>query len=179
MCVLCRITSGPFNGTCVISSSLTLEDPDLKVRESTNPFLCPLIWAVKLESDPALCDKKRHSKHQKIYWGDMTCSCYVGISFFLCRPFCPLPHEKQGEEKEDMCCDCPGMYWCGCEQKALVWGVCEKWVCDMMCGCDVECVCMYSFHVAWLHFWKASGSVWCKLCAKYKQGSAMSICAGW
>ena len=33
--VLCRITSGPFDQE-VISSSLTLEDPDLKVRESTN-----------------------------------------------------------------------------------------------------------------------------------------------
>ena len=33
--VLCRITSGPFDQE-VISSSLTLEDPDLKVRESTS-----------------------------------------------------------------------------------------------------------------------------------------------
>ena len=170
VCVLCRITSGPFNGTCVISSSLTLEDPDLKVRESTNPFFMPSDLSCQIGKWPCLVWQETSFKTPVNYWGDMTCSCW---------PFCPLPHEKQGEEKEDMCCDCPGMYWCGCEQKALLWGVCEKWVCDMMCGCDVECVCIYSFHVAWLHFWKASGSVWCKLYAKYKQGSAMSICAGW
>ena len=33
--VLCRITNGPFDQE-VINSSLTLEDPDLKVRESTS-----------------------------------------------------------------------------------------------------------------------------------------------
>ena len=33
--VLCRITSGPFDQE-VISSSLTLQDPDMQVRESTN-----------------------------------------------------------------------------------------------------------------------------------------------
>ena len=40
--VLCRITSGPFDQE-VISSSLTLEDPDLKVRESTSLVLWLLV----------------------------------------------------------------------------------------------------------------------------------------
>ena len=54
--VLCRITSGPFDQE-VISSSLTLEDPDLKVRETTNL----VSMATGLSSQIGKCDKKRPS----------------------------------------------------------------------------------------------------------------------
>ena len=49
--VLFRITSGPFDQE-VISSSLTLEYPDLKVRESTS--LVSMATGLSSESDPTL-----------------------------------------------------------------------------------------------------------------------------
>ena len=82
--VLCRITNGPFDQE-VISSSLTLEDPDLKVSlvPSSN-------FISQIESDPAhLVWQEKSLKTpdpplaQTIYWGDMTCSHYRGVSFFV------------------------------------------------------------------------------------------------
>ena len=65
LCVtLCYgITSGPFDQE-VISSSLTLEDPDLKVRESSSFVSMP---SDLTSQDPALCDKKSHLKHQTLF----------------------------------------------------------------------------------------------------------------
>ena len=50
---------------------------------------------------------------------------------YLCAGHFVLLHhtKKQEEEKEGMC-DSPGIYWCGCGQRALLWDVCEMWMCD-------------------------------------------------
>ena len=42
--------------------------------------------------------------------------------------------KKQEEEKEGMC-DHPGRYSCGCVNRgALLWGACERWMCDKIWG---------------------------------------------
>ena len=55
--------------------------------------------------------------------------------------FVLLHHTKEQEEEKEGMCDSPGC-WCGCGQKALLWGVCERWMCDRGCVdesmCDVE-----------------------------------------
>ena len=63
--VLCRITNGPFDQE-VVNSSLTLEDPDLKVKESTSLALRFELsnWKV---TPSTLCDKRSHSKHQTLF----------------------------------------------------------------------------------------------------------------
>ena len=52
------------------SAPLTLEDPDLKVRESTSLVPRPSGLSSQIESDPAHlaeCDKRSHSKHQTLF----------------------------------------------------------------------------------------------------------------
>ena len=103
--VLCRITSGPFDQE-VISSSLTLEDPDLKVRESTSL----VSMATGLSSqNPAQCDKKCHSKNNTLFWykqfflrgHDLQSLCWY---IFVCAGNFVLLHhtKKQEKEKEGM-----------------------------------------------------------------------------
>ena len=166
--VLCRITNGPFDQE-VISSPLTLEDPDLKVSlVPSSDFISEigsdpthLMWQEKSlkTPDPPLA--------QTIYWEDMTCSHYHGLSFFVQAILVSSTTRKNKKKKKKVCmtilvcmCDCPGVYLCGCGQRGsivgCVWEVCVwqrmwgsvnvYWVLPLHhCVCVVSTWCGFTF----------------------------------
>ena len=109
LCYACRITNGPFDQE-VISSSLTLEDPDLKVKESLLSDLSSQI--VKRPRPPCVTREVTQSTRPSFSTDNLLRRHDLSLLFwyiFLCvGHFVLLHHMKKQEAEKDGMCDRPG-----------------------------------------------------------------------